>query len=481
MVDVYKEFVKEKKYFYIDEIKNIKLFDKSTYYATTLDTKKYDNRINDKFKALNEGGALELSSGLLKAIINLNDKEGENRYRKFEIYTRIFLIWASQIANIKENIVGDKFTLLEYVKAVFNLISNGNIVLEKNDNEDFFIFKNNVLYLYHNYLLYEKREELIKFFESFDFFCENNDFFYKKHIKIFNVKTTSEYLNIIKEIKEEEESSSEIFYRGQINCNWDLLPSIFRNGIIEYEHLIYSECTSIMKNVFKSNNTYENLLYIQHNEGPTRLLDITNNALIALFFGCFDENNLCENNHGRVFIFTEKLKNIKYYDSDCVQLVANLSRMESNFKAKKYYLEKLIHCVRDYKPHFQETVENYHLNESYIVKGVMLNERIISQKGDFIIFGMGNEKKEPSKISQLNDVIILVKSENKKNILNELALFNITEGTVYPELNKKLKVIKNQWVVKSKKIEDENKMNKILQDIDLSAFELEELNFNKSN
>lgn len=179
-------------------------------------------------------------------------------------------------------------------------------------------------------------------------------------------------------------------------------------------------------------------------------------------------------NNGRVYVFSENLKNIKYYDSECVQVLANLARMDNNFNGSPSNVKKLLHCIRDYKPNFELDIQRKHLNKSYIVKGVMINERIISQNGDFIIFGIGNGKQEPSEIVQLNDTVIIINGENKANIIEELSLFNITEGTVYPELNKKLKVIKNQWISKHKKIENENYWGEMLQDIDLSSLGLED-------
>lgn len=82
------------------------------------------------------------------------------------------------------------------------------------------------------------------------------------------------------------QSDKIIFYRGHSNANYSLRPSIMRtNSLQENERQIYNELLINCPDEFeKCSSHLDKLVKMQHYGLPTRLLDITRNFLVALFF-----------------------------------------------------------------------------------------------------------------------------------------------------------------------------------------------------
>ncbi|MDF2940529.1 MAG: hypothetical protein K0R66_1171 [Gammaproteobacteria bacterium] len=92
------------------------------------------------------------------------------------------------------------------------------------------------------------------------------------------------------------------FFRGHADEDYGLLPSIFRNSVIDKTYTTkakdeYKLLEEYKKgfNKFYTQPTYNLLCDMQHHGIPTRLIDWTTNPLIALYFSCCsspDKNGL---------------------------------------------------------------------------------------------------------------------------------------------------------------------------------------------
>lgn len=102
------------------------------------------------------------------------------------------------------------------------------------------------------------------------------------------IENVSDYLNEIPVMNEENSGSTEeICYRGQETEFWTIEPSIFRDNMVSIEHRLMSIPLQKLPSEFhQMKDKFEIMTKYQHYGLCTRLLDLTLNPLVALYFAC---------------------------------------------------------------------------------------------------------------------------------------------------------------------------------------------------
>ncbi|WP_245318622.1 FRG domain-containing protein [Bradyrhizobium sp. DOA1] len=243
-----------------------------------------------------------------------------------------------------------------------------------------------------------------------------------------------------------------VAFRGERFKGWQTQPKVFRPDVAMYEHEknAVRDLVSVHPQEFRDDETmFDRLVRMQHFELPTRLLDVTVNPLVALYFATADHKENGELQDGKVQALFLPEERQRYYDSDRVSCMANLANLtvdEKKEMARAYSLDqddfneepvvkRLVWFVRIEKPHFEAKINPDHLKQPVFVKPKMSNRRIIAQSGAFLIYGARRlSSREVDTDLRLSRV--LVPAEKKAAIRTQLERLGVHASSLFPEIDK---------------------------------------------
>ena len=241
------------------------------------------------------------------------------------------------------------------------------------------------------------------------------------------------------------DTDEHLFFRGHSKYNsYYIEPSVYRNPAgKEAEHILYRELITTNPTEFKEDDsTLERLARMQHHSTPTRLLDITSNPLVALYFACGNNTDI----HGEVIVFRVKVSAVKFFDSDTASCIANLARMSKADKdaldlslAKDDFKQtesakRLLHFIKEEKPYFSALIEPSDLKRVLVVRPKLNSKRILAQAGAFLLFGQVG-RIDDTPVPDVEVERITIDKSSKSRISQSLEALNINEGSLYLDID----------------------------------------------
>ena len=267
----------------------------------------------------------------------------------------------------------------------------------------------------------------------------------------------------------------EFFYRGESEDYGDtcLTPSVLRNND---EKTGYFDALTHFPQEFAGLSNLSKLAKMQHYTYPTRLLDLTTNPLVALWFACSDYSRYggvgdLKKEDGFFYIIAVHEDGILTFDSDRALLLACLAKLDdvSEKPALTLFLEKLAkerggiknlvlrNDLIDYYRSNKDMEEGIRVFEkfigeasreraafanyktkatdllsTFIVRPQIENERLKKQEGIFAIFGIQSELYDNSERYKIYR--FRIPQLCKAQIIYELDKLGINEATLFGDI-----------------------------------------------
>lgn len=276
---------------------------------------------------------------------------------------------------------------------------------------------------------------IIKSFDL-DHIQDNNNF-----SKIGSMLSYVNNINRLFNIIDSEIDDFQIFYRGHADKTYKEIPSIYRIDKAGYQWVereneicdeIVRECPTDFNEL---SSGFDKLVKMQHYELPTRLLDITENPLVALYFACLPADK--SKNDGQVLVyFIPKTAICNHSDPQVAKLSCISFVSLSSFKLSKTDITQLEEEMRTHTPYLPRLTDEHDFDKTICVRARKGNPRIIRQHGAFFLFGAKEGDKTQIAELPFSCFKLDVSYSHKRKILKELERYGISEKSLFPEIDK---------------------------------------------
>lgn len=286
------------------------------------------------------------------------------------------------------------------------------------------------------------------------------------------VESIDALLSIVRDLKKEYQRlwlDVRFYFRGEPCTKWELRPSVMRvqsDALREYEGNMLVEMARRRPEEFNAMpSALAQWVMARHHLLMTRFLDITQNPLVALFNACWDDHSGKDANEdqtpGRLYVFAVPTTLVKSFNSDTISVIANFAKLtlddqnlilgdddlsnpeiiEHQPSQYQEAMNRLYHLIRAEKPHFAEKIDIRDLYKVFVVEPQHSLERIRAQSGAFLVSAF-HERLESAEVWRKvkgipvhHNYALEVPVDCKAGLMEDLALLNITQETLFPGLD----------------------------------------------
>lgn len=286
------------------------------------------------------------------------------------------------------------------------------------------------------------------------------------------IYTLEEFLDRISRYFEDQnenyyqpESSGITYFRGHNNRSYKLEPSLFRPFVSPYgeslplytsEQAMIHDSLQLIPDEFSGLSSFEILCKLQHFGLPTRLLDITGNPLVALYFAVSGG----ENTDGEV-VLIPPVPSVPDTAPGVVALSEFALRGRwSNFNPADFH-KGLPPSVKDQIESHSKLVKLIRKPWT-IVKPYYTNPRIRAQQGAFMIFGVRTDQVtgnpavfelSPASFNTQDLAVLrpqgfsrlIIPATAKSRIRKQLDRIGTNRASLFPEVESQLGYIKDAY------------------------------------
>lgn len=261
------------------------------------------------------------------------------------------------------------------------------------------------------------------------------------------VRTPRSLLEYLQIVEERQATAKSIWYRGCGSAKYQLLPSLYRHhkittpdDLAELERKLMARFRqrSIPYHARSLADEWDTMFFMQHYGVPTRLLDWTENPLIALHFALMTADQRV-NASGRVVYATEAV----------VWMLDPVSWNRMALQHVSYEGEVLTpddDALRGYRP--VAKFAGMH-NQPVALYGAHNSARIVAQQGVFMVFGRDASPMERVFGSGGFPEMCLQKVIIKRGAIGamrkSLLRHGVTESVVFPDLEGLAREIKRNF------------------------------------
>ena len=270
-----------------------------------------------------------------------------------------------------------------------------------------------------------------------------------------------------------------LFYRGVKDSSFELKSSLRVSGLEEYESRIINDLYNLHPNEFKEcRSDFEMIAKMRHYGLPTRFIDFSRNPYVALWVACEE----FKNKDGLIYVLDSSHDVMPVRMAEILCKLAKFDRGLDVTDQQSFYnkigindLKYYIKCMWVYGPSMffeppridqreinQESIFLAECNELYNVfwnKDGQQSEWV--DEHNYLQFIIKYFKKLPKDLlddhlvcgslkpvdsyNYYHDIRIVIPSNVKKNILNELNFRGINRSFMYPTIENSVETIKKRY------------------------------------